>query len=96
MDTLLGIEPQFAAEPDPPGTFAFEAGDSSQQRGLARAGRADDRDRLGAEVQFGAKIERAPGESDVDFEEVHERASSFEVSRIAALTMISSTPIAIA
>ena len=96
VDPLRDVEPQLAAEGDPARERALETGDGSQQRGLAGAGRADDRDRLGAEVQRRAKIERPPGESDVDVEEGHERTSSLEVSRIAALTMISSTPIATA
>ena len=79
-----------------PGAVALEPGDGAQQRGLPGARRADDRDRLGAEAQRGAKIEGPPGEGDVDFEEVHERTSSLEANRIAALTMISSTPIATA
>ena len=96
VNGLLGVEPQLTGERDPSFMRALKAGDGAQQRGLASAGRADDRDRLRAEVQRGAKIERPPGEGDVDFEEVHKRTSSFEVSRIAALTTISSTPIATA
>ena len=79
-----------------PRAAALESGDRAQQRGLAGAGGSDERDRLGAEAQRGAKIERSPREGDVDVEEVHERTSSFEASRIAALTIISSTPIATA
>lgn len=96
VNPLFAVEPQLAVERDPSSTVALKPGDCSQQRSLAGSGRADKRDRLGAKVQRGAKIERPPGERDVDFEEVHERTSSFEVSKIAALTTISSTPIATA
>lgn len=96
MDPLRNVEPQLTSEGDPAREWALETRDRSQQRGLASAGSADDRDRLGAEVQRRTKIERTAGESNVDVEEGHERTSSFDVRRIAALTMISSTPIATA
>ena len=96
VNLSLGVEPQLIAESDPSGVWALEPTRDSEQRCLPGPGRSDERDRLGAEIQRDAKIERPPGQSDVDCEEVHERRSSFEVSRIAALMIMSSTPIAIA
>ena len=96
MDPALGVVPDVVAEPDPSRERALETGDGAQQRRLAGPRGADDRDRLGGEAQRGAKIERAPGEGDVNVEELHERASSLDARRIAALTIMSSTPIAIA
>ena len=95
VDPGFGVEPDLVAERDPASVRVLEPGDAPQQRGLARAGGPDERDRLGAERQLGAKIERSPREGDIR-EEVHEPTSSLTASRIAALTMISSTPIAIA
>ncbi len=90
------VEPELAAECDATGLWALQAGDGSQQRGLAGTGAPDERDRLGAEAQRRAKTERSPSEGNVDVEEVHERISSFEVSRMAALRPIIRTPIATA
>ena len=95
-DPLSDVEPDLAAEHDPSLARAFEAGNRSQQRRLAGARGADQRDRLAAGAQRRAKVKRAPGEDDVDVEEVHFCPSSLAVRRIAALTMISSTPIEIA
>ena len=64
-----------------PARRPLEPGDGAQQRRLAGAGRADERDRLGADAQRGAKIERSPREGDVDVEEVHERTSSLEAQQ---------------
>ena len=96
VPAVRGVEPDLLAERDPTTGGALQPGDSPQQRGLARAGRTDERNRLAGEAQLGAKIERSPREGDVDGEEIHTRTSSLAVRRIAALTMISSTPIAIA
>lgn len=94
---LPGIEPHLAGERDASRVRTLQPGDRSQQRRLARARGADEYDGLAADVQRCAKIERPPSESDVNFEEVcHERASILEVSRIAALTTMSRTPIATA
>jgi hypothetical protein len=95
MDPLLRVHPDLVTESDPSLGRAFEAGEGAQQRGFARARGSDQGDRLVSERQPDAKIERPPGERDVG-EEVHERANSLAVSRIAALTIMSRTPIAIA
>jgi len=96
-DAPPGVEPDLGTQGDASGVGALEAGDGPQQRGLSRTGPPDENDRLGADVQRRAKLERAPGQSDVNFQKVgHELTSSLEVSRMAPLTMISSTPIAIA
>lgn len=96
MPAAYGVEPHLVAERDPSASRSLQPGDGPQQRGLAGARRADQRERLTTEAQLGAKIERPPREGDVDGEEIHARTSSLAVRRIAALTMISSTPIAIA
>lgn len=96
VDVSGGVEPDVVAERDPPGSGTLETGDHSEQRRLAGAGCSDDGDRLGAHGQRGAENEGSPRELDVDVEGFHERVSSLEVSRIAALTAISSTPIEIA
>ena len=96
MDAMLAIEPPLTREHDPSGAISLQPSNGAQQRCLARARRADDRDALPAQAQREAKIEGPPGEGDIDFEEVHERTSSLLVNRIAALRMISSTPIATA
>lgn len=72
VDAQDGIEPGLIPERDASGMWTLEAGDSSQQRRLARPGRPDDSDRLSAEAQRRAKIERSPREGDVNVEEVHE------------------------
>ncbi len=97
VEALRDVEPDLVAERNAPRARALEAGDRSQKRGLAGARRTNKRDRLGgSEVQRDANIERPPREGDVDDEGVHERANSLAVSRMAALTIISRTPIAIA
>lgn len=96
VDALPGVEPQLVAERDASRAGTLEAGDGPQQRSLAGPGRTDERDRLRAEAQGDAKIERSPGKGDVDLEDVHARTSSLAVTRIAVLTIISRTPIAIA
>ena len=95
-NAALCVEPDLAAESDAPLARTLQPGDGAQQRGLARAGRPDEHDRLRRDLQLGAEIESSPREGDVDFEEVHRRGSSLAVSRIAALIAISSTPIAMA
>lgn len=95
-DVRGGVQPDIAAKRDPSLARALQAGDRPQQGGLAGARWPDQRDRLTADAQRRAKVKRAPSEDDIDVEEVHECASSLAVSRIAALTIISSTPIAIA
>ncbi len=67
------VQPRLASERDLPGTGPLESGDRSQQRCLAGSGRADDRDRLGAGAQRDAKVERPPGECNIDLEDGHER-----------------------
>lgn len=96
MDTALGVEPLLAGERDPAGPRALEPGDRLQQRGLSRARWPDQRDCLGTGPQGRAKLERPAREGDIDVKEVHERISSLDASRIAAATIMSSTPIAIA
>ena len=96
VDAALGVEPRIVAERDVPGAGVLEAGDRSQDAGLARPGRPDQGDGLRAEGQFRAKLERPPREDDVDVEYVHVCTASLETRRIAALTMISSTPTEIA
>ena len=91
-----GVEPDLEPEGDASGSRPLQTGDGAQQRGLARARRPHQRDRLGAERQLDTKIERSAGEGDVDGEEVHERTRSLAVIRIAALRIINSTPIATA
>ena len=96
VNPLLDVKPTIGAESDPTRERTLETSDRPQQRRLAGAGRSDDRHRLGTEVQRRAKIERPAGESDVDVEKGHERRSSLDVSRMAPLRTISSTPIATA
>ena len=96
IDAACGVKPELATERNPPGPGMLEAGDRSKQRRLAGPRHANKRNRLCPERQRRAEIERAPGEGDVDIEEVHERRISLEVRRMAALTMIRRTPIAIA
>src|SRR5450631_660588 len=91
-----GVEPNLISERDAPGTRPLEPGDDAQQRRLSRARRADEGNRLGADPQRGAEIERTPRKDDVDVQVVHERRISFEAKRMAALTNSSSTPIATA
>lgn len=96
VDSSFGVEPQLFAERDTSSGRTFQTGDGLQQRGLTRTGWSDQSDGLGVEGQCGANLEASTGEGDVDVEEVHERSSSLEASRIAALTIMSSTPIEIA
>ena len=96
VDPSIGVEPQLIAKRNPSSAWTFQAGDSFQQRGLTRAGWSDQRDGLSVEGQCGANLEASSREGDVDVEEIHERSTSFEASRIAALTIMSSTPIEIA
>ncbi len=91
-----GVEPALVPERDPARAGLLEAGDRAQQRCLAGAGRADERDRFRADAQARAKIERSPCEDDVDVEAFQYANSSFVEIRITALTIINSTPIAIA
>ncbi len=72
VDAQDGIEPDLTTKRDTSTLWALEPGDGSQQRGLTRPGRPDDGDRLGAEAQRRANVERSPCEDDVDVEEVHE------------------------
>ena len=44
----------------------LQAGDVAQDRGLARAARADQRERLGVDGQAGAELERAKGVGEVE------------------------------
>ena len=96
FDPSRGVQPELGTERNPACSRGLEAGDRAQERGLARPGWADYGDRLRAKGQLCAKIERSPGEGDVDREEVHARTNSFEPSRIAALTIMSNTPMEIA
>ena len=96
MGAAGGVEPDLAAQRDPSCLGTFETCQHTQQRRLAGPGRPDDGDRLRAEAQRRAKIERSPRKGDVNVEEIHEEMSSFETNRMAALATISSTPMAIA
>ena len=96
VDVPGGVEPRLAIEDHVTGAGARESGYSVQQRGLTGTGGPDQRQRLGLDGQGRAKLEGPAGEGDVDVEEAHERSSSLEMSRMAALTIISRTPMAIA
>ncbi len=97
INPAAGIEPRLAAQRDPSGLWTLQTGDGPQQRRLSGTGGADQRDRLGRDVQRDAEIERPPGQRDVGSEEgFHQWISSLEESRITALRRISSTPIATA
>ena len=96
VDTTGAVEPNLAAQGDSASDPPLETGDGPQKRSLAGSRRPNKRDRLRPRTQRDAKIERPPRDGDVDGEGVHERASSFAVSRIAPLTIISRTPMAIA
>ena len=91
-----GVEPRLVPERDPPCARLLQAGDRAQQRGLPGAGGADERDRLRPDAQARAKIELSPREDDIDVEAFQYANSSFVEIRITALTIINSTPIAIA
>lgn len=95
-DPAVGVQPGLAALRDPTLLGPFEAGHRAQQRRLARSRGSDDRECLRADGQPDAKVERSAGEGDVDFQGIHLPTSSLANSRIAALTIISSTPIATA
>jgi hypothetical protein len=92
----VSVEPRLVTERYAAGPGPLETGDRAQQRRLAGTRGADDRDRLSPEAQARAKIERSSREDDVDVKEFQWPSSSFEASRIAALTIINNTPIAIA
>src|SRR5204862_2621004 len=96
VDAPSGVKPQLTAEGDAAGTRTLETGNRAQQRRLTGARGTDQADGLGADAQCCAKLERSPGKDDVDVELIHERISSLDVKRIAALTIINRTPIAIA
>ena len=96
VDTTGAVEPNLVIQGDPARDPPLETGHCPQERSLAGTRRPNERDRLRAGAQRDAKIERPPRDGDVDGEGVHERASSFAVSRIAPLTIISRTPMAMA
>lgn len=96
VDASLRVEPNLVTQRDAAGLGPVQTGHGPQQGRLAGSGRSNQRERFGAQPQVDTKIERSAGEGDVDDEEIHERTSSLAAMRIAALRIISSTPIATA
>ena len=68
VDPARGVEPDVVAERDPPRARAVQPGDRAQHGRLARAGRADQRERLPADGQLGADAEGAKRDGDVELE----------------------------
>ena len=91
VDLARTVEPDVVAERDPPVRRLLQAGDVTQDRGLARPARPDERERLGADRQAGAELERTKGVGEVELERRHER--SLYESRTTALMTTSRTPI---
>ena len=75
VDLPRGVEPRPLAERDPPAVGAAQPGDRAQHRRLAGARGTDERDRLGADAQADAELERAKGDGDVELERRHEESS---------------------
>ncbi len=96
VNAALSVKPGPRAKCDPPNARSLQAGDRPEQRRLAGAGRSDQGDRLRSDGQPRAKLESATREDDVDVKGLHEWTSSFDASRMAAATIMSSTPIATA
>ena len=72
VDLARAVEPDVVAERDPPARGLLQARDGAQDRRLARARRPDERERLGADRQAGAELERTKGVGEVELERRHE------------------------
>ena len=81
------------AERDDPVIRPKQAGDGPEHARLARAGRADERDGLGTELECYREPEGAKSVIEVESERVHVR-TTLTAKRIRALATTSSAPIA--
>ena len=93
VDARGGVEPRLAVARDPAPVRAAQPGDRAQHGRLARARRADERDRLAPGAQAELELVRAKGDGDVELERRHEESSLYD-SRIVALSTTSRTLIA--
>ncbi len=85
------VQPDVVAERDPSVRRPLQPRDVAQDRGLARPARPDERERLGADAQTGAELERTKGVGEVELERRHER--SLYKSSTPALMTTSRMPI---
>jgi hypothetical protein len=75
VDTAARVEPDVAAKRDPAAVGRAQTGDRAQDRALARPGRADQRDGLGADAQADVELVRAKADGDVEVERLHDESS---------------------
>ena len=95
VDTALGVEPRLLTERDAAARGLVQAGDAAQHRRLARSGRSDERERLGADGQVDVDAEGAKRGVDVELE-LRQCERSLYDNRTAPLRTTSRMPIAIA
>jgi len=93
VDPPLGVEPRLAVALDPSASGAGEPGDRPQHRGLPRAGRPDERDRLAPDVERYPDGEAAGRNGEIEAKRDHAGAS-LRASRTRPPTRTKSVPIA--